>query len=46
MRGHPLFVNAAREAVMQYVYKPILLNGSPVPVITSIIVPFESPQQQ
>lgn len=45
VRGHPLFVNAAREAVLQYVYKPTLLNGSPVPVITSIIVPFELPQQ-
>jgi hypothetical protein len=45
VRGHPLFVNAAREAVLQYVYRPTLLNGNPVPVVTSIMVPFESPQQ-
>ncbi len=45
VRGHPLFVNPAKEAVLQYVYKPTLLNGSPVRVITSITVPFQVPAQ-
>jgi hypothetical protein len=45
VRGHPLFVNAAKEAVLQYVYKPTYLNGTPVPVLTSIIVPFKAPEQ-
>jgi protein TonB len=40
VRGHPLLVNAAREAVQQWKYKPTLLNGQPVEVITDIIVNF------
>jgi protein TonB len=40
VRGHPLLVNAAREAVEQWRYKPTLLNGEPVDVITNIIVNF------
>jgi protein TonB len=40
VRGHPLLVNAAREAVLQWNYKPTLLNGQPVEVVTSIIVNF------
>jgi protein TonB len=38
--GHPLLVAAARDAVKQYVYKPTLLNGDPVEVITSVDVNF------
>ena len=38
--GHPLLVNAAREAVLQWRYKPTLLNGQPVEVITDITVKF------
>ncbi len=38
--GHPLLVNAAREAVQQWQYKPTLLNGQPVEVITQIDVNF------
>ncbi len=38
--GHPLLVAAARDAVSQYVYKPTLLNGSPVEVITQVDVNF------
>jgi len=45
VRGHPLLVNAAKDAVLQYQYKPTLLNGRPVPVMTSIIVPFQAPAQ-
>jgi TonB family protein len=38
--GHPLLVQAAQEAVQQWVYKPTLLNGNPVQVTTTIDVNF------
>jgi protein TonB len=38
--GHPLLVAAAREAILQWRYKPTLLNGEPVEVITNIVVNF------
>jgi protein TonB len=38
--GHPLLVPAATEAVKQWQYKPTLLNGEPVEVITQIDVNF------
>jgi protein TonB len=40
VRGHPLLVAAAREAVLQWKYRPTMLNGEPVEVITDIIVNF------
>ena len=40
VRGHPLLVNAAKDAVLQYVYRPTLLNGKPVAVRTTVVVPF------
>lgn len=40
VRGHPLLVKAAREAILQWRYRPTLLNGEPVEVITDIIVKF------
>jgi protein TonB len=40
VRGHPLLIRAAREAVLQWRYRPTLLNGEPVEVITDIIVNF------
>jgi periplasmic protein TonB len=40
LRGHPLLVNAAREAVLQWRYRPTLLNGQPVEVVTDIVVNF------
>jgi protein TonB len=40
VRGHPLLVNAARDAVLQWKYRPTLLNSQPVEVITDIIVNF------
>jgi periplasmic protein TonB len=40
VRGHPLLVNAAREAVLQWRYRPTLLNGQPVEVVTDIVVNF------
>ena len=38
--GHPLLVQAALEAVRQWVYRPTLLNGDPVEVMTLIDVNF------
>lgn len=38
--GHPLLAPAAIEAVRQWRYKPTLLNGEPVEVITQIDVNF------
>ena len=38
--GHPLLVPSATEAVKQWVYRPTLLNGEPVEVITQIDVNF------
>ena len=38
--GHPLLVAAARDAVSQWVYKPTLLNGDPVEVISEVDVNF------
>jgi len=38
--GHPLLIDAALTAVRQWKYKPTLLNGQPVIVISHITVPF------
>ena len=38
--GHPLLIEAARSAVSQWQYKPTLLNGEPVEVVTQIDVNF------
>lgn len=38
--GHPLLVPAALEAVKQWMYRPTLLNGQPVEVITQVDVTF------
>lgn len=40
MDGHPLLVGAAIAAVKQWVYRPTLLNGNPVEVVTEITVTF------
>jgi protein TonB len=40
VRGHPLLVNAALEAVRQWMYEPTLLNGEAVEVIAPITVNF------
>ncbi len=40
MSGHPLLVQAATDAVKQWRYKPTLLNGEPVEVVTQIDVNF------
>ncbi len=38
--GHPLFIEAATEAVRQWRYRPTLLNGEPVEVVAPIEVKF------
>lgn len=38
--GHPLLVQAAMDAVRQWKYRPTLLNGDPVEVVTTITVNF------
>lgn len=38
--GHPLFIQAALEAVRHWRYAPTLLNGDPVEVVSSIVVEF------
>ncbi|MBV9765695.1 MAG: energy transducer TonB [Acidobacteriaceae bacterium] len=40
VHGHPLLVNAARDAVLQWKYRPTLLNGEPVEVSTQVVVKF------
>lgn len=40
LSGHPLLVQAAMDAVKQWRYRPTLLNGAPVEVITTITVNF------
>jgi TonB family protein len=44
LSGHPLLVPAALDAVKQWVYRPVLLNGNPVEVITKINVNFSLSQ--
>ncbi len=40
LSGHPMLQNAAKDAVRQWVYKPTLLNGSPVETETEIVFNF------
>ena len=38
--GHPLLNQVALDAVKQWKYRPTLLNGEPVEVITTVTVMF------
>jgi len=38
--GHPLLVDAARQAAKTWLYKPTMLNGAPVEVVTTITIQF------
>lgn len=42
--GHPLLVAAARAAILQWSYRPTLLNSRPVEVVTVITVRFQLSQ--
>jgi TonB family protein len=41
LSGHPLLVQAAKEAALRWVYRPTLLRGKPVRVVTVIEVLFQ-----
>jgi TonB family protein len=43
--GHPLLAQAALDAVKSWTYRPTLLNGSPVSVVTTVDVPFTLPPE-
>jgi protein TonB len=43
---HPSLVEAAMEAVKQWLYKPTLLNGEPIEVVTTIAVKFRLAQAE
>jgi protein TonB len=38
--GNLIFADAALQAVRQWTYQPTYLNGEPVKVITTVVVPF------
>lgn len=38
--GNPVLVEAAKGAVVQWVYRPTLLNGEAIEVATEVCVPF------
>jgi len=40
INGHPLLIQAAFDAVHQWRYRPTLLNGEPVEVVTTVTVNF------
>ena len=40
LRGQPLFDQAAVDAVKQWRYQPLLLNGVPVPFIVTVTLSF------
>ena len=40
LSGHPLLIQAARDAVQQWRYRPTLLNGEPIEVLTQVTVNF------
>lgn len=45
LRGHPLFDEAAMEAVKQWRYQPLLLNGEPTGFILTVTVNFNLQQR-
>jgi len=38
--GHPILIQAAKDAVNKWDYQPFLLNGQPADVETSVMVKF------
>jgi len=46
LRGHPLFDEAATNAVKQWRYQPLLLNGTPTGFILTVTVSFSLQQTQ
>lgn len=46
VKGHPLLVQAAIDAVSQWKYKPLLLNGEAIEVGTTVEINFVLPNKQ
>jgi protein TonB len=44
LTGDPVLARAAKEAVLQWKYKPYLLNGEPVEIQTQVTVNFKLPK--
>ena len=44
VRGHPLLVNAAKEAVLKWVYHPTTVGGKATRFQTQVLVPFKLSQ--
>ena len=44
VRGHPLLVNAAKQALLQWKYRPTLLNDNAITVSAPVTVAFTSPE--
>ena len=40
LKGHPLLQRAASDAVMQWVYSPAILNGTPIESQAQIVLNF------
>ena len=40
VKGHPMLVKAASDAVMQWTYRPTILNGVPVEAQTQVVINF------
>jgi protein TonB len=45
LRGHPLFDDAALEAVKQWRYQPLLLNGEPTGFVLTVTINFNLQQK-
>ena len=43
LEGSPIFAGAAQDAVMQWRYRPFMLDGKPTEVETEVTVKFENP---
>jgi TonB family protein len=44
--GHPLLIQAAMDAVSQWKFKPLLLNGKRVETETTVNIDFQLPKDQ
>ena len=40
LSGHPVLAQAALDAVKQWKYRPTILNGDPIEVLTTVTVTF------
>ena len=45
-KGHPLLIQAATQAVSQWKFRPLVLNGKAVEMETTVNVDFQLPKDQ